>query len=124
MGTKRKPPESTGDAAIYHRIRAMPAAITEAQLVQMETNFGKDSYGPTRRTALAVLSRPCEHLFAQIESDRTTAVAIAAARASIADYLAHLAAVIETMKAAELRLTVALCVREDMETVIAEAATT
>lgn len=39
-----------------------------------------------------------------------------------ADYLAHLAAVVETMKAADLRLTLGLCVRDDMEEVIAEAA--
>ena len=78
--------------------------------------------GPARRAALAVLAQPCEHLFAQIESNRAAAVALAAARASIADYLAHLAAVVETMKAAELRLTLGLCVRDDMEEVIAEAA--
>lgn len=122
--TKRKQREPESDEALeafYQRIRAMPAAITEAQALQMEAAFREDRHGLARRAALAVLSQPCEHLFAQIESDRATAVAMAASRGWITDYLAYLAAVVETMKAAELRLTTALCVRDDMDAVIADA---
>lgn len=119
--TKRKHRPDESDEALYHRIRAMPAAITEAQVIEMEKALSEDRHGPARRAALAVLARPCEHLFAQMESDRAAAVALAAVRASIADYLAHLAGVAETMKAAELRLAIGLCVRDDMDAVIAEA---
>lgn len=119
--TKRKHHEPESDEALYHRLRALPAAITEVQAREMEATFREDRHGLARRAALAVLSQPCEHLFTQIESDRATAVAMAASRGWITDYLAYLAALAETMKAAELRLTTALCVRDDMGAVIAEA---
>lgn len=121
MTTKRKPRTPEPEAALYRRVRAMPAAFTEAQMLQMEAAFSEDRHGPARRAALAVLAQPCSPLFGRIESDRAAAVAMAAARASIADYLLHLAAVVDTMKAAELRLTLGLCVRDDMDAVIADA---
>lgn len=119
--TKRKHREPESEEALYRRVRAMPAAFTEAQVIQMEALFGEDRQGPARRAALAVLAQPCEQLFGRIESDRAAAVALAGVRVSITDYLVYLAAVVDTMKAAELRLTLGLCGRDDMDAVIADA---
>ncbi|MFO1301794.1 MAG: hypothetical protein U1F17_15765 [Burkholderiaceae bacterium] len=58
-----------------------------------------------------------------VRADRWTALrsALAGVRVSITDYLVYLAAVVDTMKAAELRLTLGLCGRDDMDAVIADA---
>lgn len=112
-----KSTSATSGEQLYFDIRKMPAAITTVQMEGMEAAFQRDSFGSTRRTALAVLSQSCEQVFSSIDDDRDFAVAMASAHDTIGEYLRQLDAMRETMKAAQLRISVGLCGRDDMEDV-------
>lgn len=117
-----KKPKSPIDLdALYHKVRNMPAAIDPRQMEGIEANFQRDPFGVARRTALAVLTQPCDEMFAKIDADRSFAEAMAAAHESIKDYTETLEELLEAMQGARLRIAVGLCNREDMDDVFAAA---
>lgn len=93
--------------------------ITEEVMMTIEENF--NSYGVTRRTALAVLKQSGKELIDSIKDDRDCAVAFADAGMRAGDYAKKLEAFSEFMKTASVRISLALCTREDMSEIIKEA---
>ena len=106
--------------ATYEEIKAMPAVITADQMKTIEAAHQSDPHGFARRSALAVLSQPCADIFEKIETDRETAVAVAAMLSCVDNLLTHIDAYREMISAAQTRLMVGLCARDDMEAVLAE----
>lgn len=108
-------------AELYEECRVQPAAIDAAQMHKLERAVRDDPHGVTRRVALATLAKPCAVLFDAVERDRAAAVSIAHACDALDTYCGHLQAVLDTMEAARLRMELALCGREDMDAIYAEA---
>ena len=79
-----------------------------------------DPHGITRRVALAVLTQPCADFFEKIRDDRSTAVAFASLLHDVDDLMQHIDAYRALIEAAQTRLMVGLCAREDMSAVLAE----
>jgi len=100
---------------------AQPAQITNEQLDEIEANFLGLSWRRSRRAALGTLAMSGMQLTKVITDDRKGAFALAVARLSIEEYASHLRALADMMECAGTRIGIALCSREDMEALLAEA---
>jgi hypothetical protein len=125
---KRAPAQKNTDAELrlYQKLRRAPAAFSREDMHAMETAYQKHAFGPEgfapyRRSILFFLSMPAKKVFDGIRDDREEAVAFADALLGARAYVEWLRAVTETMVAGITRLEIALCAREDMDEVIAEA---
>lgn len=106
---------------LYASAKALPAALTKEQMIEMEDVYREDRNGLARRAALATLTVPCAGLFESVEQDRETAAAMASVALAMRGYIEHLEAVKNIVVAAETRVSMALCAREDMADLFAEA---
>ncbi|HPU52929.1 MAG TPA: hypothetical protein PK359_15325 [Burkholderiaceae bacterium] len=116
--------ESTSETdarRIYDQMKAQPAAITKAQMRELEEAFQDEGWGIARRIGLAVLTEPCAKVFEQVGADRSLAVAMAGAERDIGAYIDLLDAFRDALTDARNRITMGLCVRDDMAAVLAEA---
>lgn len=108
---------------LWSDFESLPPVLTSNQVDELETAAQSRAKGDgvARRVALATLSQPGAHLIKSFEKDRDAAVAFAAAARGIAGYREYLKGLDEALQAAEVRIRTALCVRDDMQDVIAEA---
>lgn len=100
-------------------VKAAPAVLSTAQLDEVERAF--NSWGTTRRTALAFLTKSGGYLIQQVQKDRQFAVALADAANHADEYLEYLRQFETSLKAFRARAIVALACREDMDAVLQEA---
>lgn len=119
--TSVRRPKLTADEKIFYQLKAAAPLITEDVLQDIEQSFLSVEDRVTRRAALLVLLRPGSELIDKIERDREAAVAFAELMEGVGNYAKHLRQVTGLLHAAEGRLLIALCVREDMQSVVAEA---
>lgn len=118
-GRMREMPEPSPEQ-VWEALQAEKAPhIPEGQPDAVE-DFISDN-GPWRRAAMAYLSRPWSEIAEQIQNDRPTAVAFAGLSQALHGTAANYRLVAEWIEAAEHRLMVALCAREDMKSVLADA---
>jgi hypothetical protein len=100
---------------------AQPAQITADERDQIETRAGGDDDAIVRRLALASLTRSGAELIESVSVSREMAVSTAHAADRVEDYANRLRSLADMMRSASMRLNIALCAREDMESVLEEA---
>jgi hypothetical protein len=114
-----------GDVASLEKILsdfdAQPAQITEDWLNEIEASFTGLGMRRSRRAALATLAMSGMELTKAVADDRDAAAAFAVAQLSIKEYAARLREFADMMDSAQTRISVALCIRPDMEALLAEA---
>jgi hypothetical protein len=108
---------------LFRDFDAQPAQLTKEQVDKMEANFTGPSRQRSRRAALATLALSGKELTRNVTSERDSALALAVARVSIEEYASHLREFAEMMESAGTRIGVALCSRDDMNELLAEAKT-
>ena len=111
----------SGDEKLFKRLRWAPAYITEDVAKSIEKKFAEDEGGQCRREGLAVLTAPAAKLVKAIEGGYGDAVAFAQLADALDAYIRELTTSIDLLKGAETRIRLALCSRDDMDAVIAEA---
>jgi hypothetical protein len=82
---------------------------------------GSGSAAVYRRIALAYLSKPFPETAKGIASDKKTARAFAEVSVQLGDVVKQYQSLVDLLKAADTRLMLALCQREDMKQLLAEA---
>ncbi len=101
--------------------KAQPAQLTDEQWRQCEQRAtANEPFGPWRRIGLISLTKTGQEVIDMVR-EREGAVHLAAAADQIHRYADALKALAEMMEAASMRLNVALCWRDDCESVMAEA---
>ena len=101
---------------------SMKPFLTHNVLGEIEQDMGSNQpWGPWRRVGLAFLTRSGEQLIESVESDRDSAVAMAAAVNGTKDYAERLRELAKLMDTASTRLRMALCWRDDMEEIFQDA---
>jgi len=117
--SKSKAGSGTGKhLAVFDKLMKEPAKVT-ADFVQ--TVDQRITYDPVRRGALMWLSEPFSVRVGQIHDDRDTAVAFSALAYLLDDSIQRFKGLIELLKAAQIQMELALCVRPDMREVYTEA---
>jgi hypothetical protein len=101
--------------------RAQPPQITAEERDQIETRAGDEDDAIVRRLALASLARSGDELIQVASGPRKMAVNTMHVADRIEDYASRLRSLAEIMDSACMRLRIALCTREDMESVLEEA---
>lgn len=98
-----------------------PAQLARDQMENMEQRAQdtEHSRGVARRLALATLTRSGQEIIDSIK-ERSIAVAMADTVRVIDDNVSDLQTLIELMQSASLRITMALCTREDMQEILDE----
>lgn len=108
--------------SIFAEVKGAGPSISEVQLKEIDQWASRDREGSTRRAALMVLTRPGSWLIDTVERDREAAVAFADVRRAVDGYVDGLKELTRLLESSSARIMVALCGREDAESVIAEAA--
>lgn len=116
-----RPRKLTADEQPYYDLKAQPPQLTKSQSQNIDRTYLEDANGWARRMALATLTMGGGEIIERIETDREAAVLFAQTQLHIDDYVRRLDQLREILHAADMRLMVALCARDDMESVIAEA---
>jgi len=121
--------EKLADEQFYEDMRKQPAQLTHEQYWEIEARFrkdagGPDGAGPWRRSALASLTRSMQQLMDSVAGDIEAARALAYLSVQTDAYVKQLESLVEMLKTASLRIEIALCVREDMQTLLEVARTT
>lgn len=98
---------------------SQPPQLTADERDQIEVRAGGDHDGIVRRLALASLTRSAAELVEAVKS-REMAVNTAHVSNHIEDYSDRLRSLADMMYSASMRLRLALCSREDMESVVEE----
>ena len=115
------PPGRAGGVQVLRALQRVRAAMSQDQMLELDRQFMSGSYGVARRFGLGVYTISGKHLIDQIKSNRTTAVAFAVAADRIEECVKATRTLADDLERAAWRMRVALCTREDMETVIAES---
>ena len=102
---------------IFEQIENAPALLSHEQMDQIESAIQRDSF---RRAALAFATSTGAHLCQRIEKDRTFAVASAEVYTELAHVIARCHGLIELLEGIRVRLMVALCGREDMDSLFTD----
>ena len=103
-----------------------PAQLTEEDVITIERRAaGADENGhidaTIRRLALGSLARPGQQLIDSVTANRETAVATATMLEQFILYARRLRSLADMMESASLRLSLSLCYRDDMSSVLEEA---
>ena len=106
-------------AATQHTRR--DAVLSEEMLDAIERRFCDGANGAARRTALVTLLKSDDWLFRAVAEDRETAIAFADIAQCASAYSHRLREVADLVDRAATRINVALCTREDMDAIVAEA---
>lgn len=115
-------PISTAEAnRIFDRVKRAPAICTEDDVARVDQELMNGSLALNRRVALFILTRPGKFAIDMARGDRKEAVAVADGVLGIRDTVRRMRELADILEAAEWRLAVALCEREDMESIYAEA---
>jgi hypothetical protein len=109
---------------LFKDFDAQPAQISAEQLDEMESTFTGNPSGLFRRTALASLARSGAELIEGVTRDRETALEFVRVQDGISDYAKRLRSFADIMDSASVRIGIALCSREDMQTLMEEAKAT
>lgn len=112
-------------ARMITEYRRLPALLSNRQLLKYEQvishSNSTDNFGTARRSALAVLTRPCRTLMTSIEKDREVALAFLDMYNSLTDYSQVLGQLCSLISEAQRRVMVSLYVRPDFDELAAEA---
>lgn len=104
---------------MWEHFRSTPAPLTHQQVSEHEGDCQQRDM--LRRAAFALLTKSGAELIATIEKERKTAVAMARLADSLKAYRQHLEGLKEVIEQAEVRISIALCGREDMVDIFREA---
>jgi hypothetical protein len=100
------------------QFKEQPPQITPDQCEQMETKFVDNTMAILRRVALASLTRSGSELVEVVTAERDMAIQTERARNYISDYAKRLRSFADMMESASTRMGIALCYREDMQTLM------
>lgn len=106
---------------ILDEFNKQPAQITEDEMRQIEAAVQRDNDGIARRAALGALARSAKELMDVAERDRGVAISLAVMADSIRTYSKRLDSLRSMMDSAATRISIALCIREDMSEILEEA---
>jgi hypothetical protein len=104
---------------IFADFESQPAQITEDQMYAMAQKYL--DLGVSVRAGLAMLSRSGADLVEWVKDDRDFALAAAVAANSISECAGKMKELGEMLDSSALRLSLALCAREDMRELMEEA---
>lgn len=107
---------------VIRGLRRAPVSLTKKQLFEIDRAFTHQPQGVGRRIGLGVYTLSGKRLLKLIETDRQAAVAFAEAATCIEGSAEAHRTMGEELKGAAARIRVGLCVREDMDAVLKEAA--
>ena len=102
---------------LLETIKHSSARLAKSDLNSFESRFEGVHSRRARRAALAYLTFTGKELFEKVERDRDFAIVTAGAAASIEEYEKYLREVADLVGQASTMMNVALCCREDMESV-------
>lgn len=97
------------------------ALLSRDQAYDLEEKIGKDPFGLTRRIAFVILTQPGQRLIDLIKNNREFAVGHAAVLDNLQEYEKALRELADMIGCAHMRARVALCYREDMKDLYAQA---
>lgn len=106
---------------LFQAVLEAPASVSATVLDDIEKAFGTNHWGPTRRAALAFMSKTGREQMEIFTDSRSGAVAIATLDEGVREYSRQLRALADIMDAASARILLGLAQREDMSEVIEEA---
>lgn len=104
---------------MYDRIDAAPSFLSTEQMAEVEDAF--QSWGVSRRIAIAILTKSGHELIQSISRDRNFAVAMARWSEEIRAHLAYLNGIKQLISHAHARVLIALAGRTDMKEVLRQA---
>lgn len=116
--------KTTPEERLYRRLKASPAQLTSEQVDMFDAAFASDEHRVARRIVLQMLTKSGRELVAMAQESRGHAVAIAQAIEAAREIEKHMLAFSRLAQAMSVRLGIALCDRDDMDEVIAEARAT
>ena len=116
--------KTTPEERAYRRFRASPAQLTPGQVAMIDATFAQDEYREGRRIVLQMLTKSGRELAAMVQESRGHDVAIAQAMEVAKEIERNMQAFSKLAQATAIRLGLALCDRDDMDEVIAEARAT
>jgi len=130
MATTKSSSKATGNSAVKAAMKLFDKLMAEKKPMVGEgfreaversmTGAGADAVN--RRMATAYLSKPFKEIAEKISKDRGTAIAFASAAVCIKSSAEKYKTIADLMGSAEVRIHMALCQREDMQEILAEAA--
>ena len=123
---KRKSPRLTEKEAkrIFNQLKKAPAICTKGDVGEIDRELMTGNAGVMRRVAIAVLSKPGKFVIGIANGKREKAVAMAEGMLSIQHEVKRMRELADIMDMAQRRMGIALCIREDMQEILAEAKTT
>jgi hypothetical protein len=108
---------------IFDKLEGQPAPIGPGDADKIDADFVGLSNRRTRRGTLMTLEMSGEQLTDSVTGERGLAVAMACLSIVADDYAKRLREFADMMESASLRIRVALCNRDDMESVLKAAET-
>lgn len=123
----RKKPPSGGltdrqAMQLLQKIKKSPPLASEQDAFELDRSFREDCNGVMRRMILVMLTKSGRELVENVGKDRAFAVALADVYQHTRGCIERHEALMDLLKAAELRMMIALCTRGDMQQVIDESA--
>jgi hypothetical protein len=105
----------------FNRLKRSRPICTEGDVARVDHELMRGGMALNRRVAMMILTRPGKFVIDWARGDRKTAVAMADGVLGIRDTVKRMRELADLLEAAEWRLAIALCEREDMTSVYAEA---
>jgi len=106
---------------LLRQLRNAPAVFTLEHMHKLEAAIEEDADGPARRIALLLLTQPGAKFLDDVARAREYAVAVAELSDCLVAYGGRLRQLIDLMDAVQVRVTVALAYRTDMDSVFQQA---
>jgi hypothetical protein len=106
---------------LFENFESQPPQITPEQRDELESKFAGNPDGFWRRLALASLTQSgVELIRIMTNDDRDLALEYMRAQSAISEYATRLRSFADMMESASVRIGIALCSRDDMQTLMEE----
>ena len=106
---------------IFNQLKKAPATCIEDDVGDIDRDLMTGNAGVMRRVAIMLLTKPGKFVIDLAKGDRAHAVSMAEGMLSIRHEVKRLRELADIMQSAEMRMGVALCIRADMQEILAEA---
>lgn len=110
--------ETDEGLAVFNKLMKEPAKVTTDFVEMVDRRI---TYDPVRRGALVWLSKPFGEWVEQIHDDREAAVTFSVLAHLLDDTIKRFEALVDLLKAAQIQMKLAVCVRPDMDAIKTEA---